>query len=346
MPSSEALSISMDEMPPVLYRGEYDLWRIQLLDFIDKLDLSDYIRLSLREGRMETPTSICYFMGENGRTKHKVYSLPFQEYTDEQRKRFEADKLSKAFIVQGISEEISKEISVSLDSKKATGKQLWEHLEKIMTGPNMSSRVKFLETENSELKRRISDLEVQIVQIQQAASVDSTEEQIEHLKDTNAELQKKISDLERKHAQDKSEFDKSFTKKFSDFSRKCADEKKKVELKCIKLSQQVSDFQKVIILEREKFAKEKKAIEQKNVGFFKEISGQRNDTEKGFEEERSMFEAEIKKLTNKLSELSERVLKEQKTKSEFTKKIDLLVKERDNFASTIKVLEQTASSSN
>ncbi|KAI3715248.1 hypothetical protein L6452_22221 [Arctium lappa] len=286
MPSSEALSISMDEMPPVLYRGEYDKWRIQFLDFIDKHDLGDYIRLSLREGKMETPTDIY-----------------------EQRKRFEADKLSKAFILQGIFEEISKEISVSLDSKKATGKQLWEHLETIMTGTMMSSR-------------------------------------IEHQKDTNGELQKQISDLEQKHAQDKSEFEKSFAKKFSEFSRKCVDEKKEVELKCIKLSQQVSDFQKVIILEREKFATEKKAIEQKNVSVFKEISGQRNNAEKGFEEERSMFETEIKRLTAKLSELSEKALKEQRTKPGFTKKIDLLVKERDNFASTIKVLEKSVSSTN
>ncbi|KAI3668063.1 hypothetical protein L6452_43138 [Arctium lappa] len=130
----------MDEMPPVLYRGEYDKWRIQFLDFIDKHDLGDYIRLSLREGKMETPTDICYYMGENRRTEHLVYTIPFKDYTDEQRKRLEADKLSKAFILQGISEEISKEISVSLDSTKATGKQLWEHLEKIMTGPKMSSR--------------------------------------------------------------------------------------------------------------------------------------------------------------------------------------------------------------
>ncbi|KAI3758774.1 hypothetical protein L6452_06346 [Arctium lappa] len=112
------------------------------------------------------------------------------------------------------------------------------------------------------------------------------------------------------------------------------------------LLQRIYDFQKVIILEREKFSKEKKAIEQKNVGFFKEISIQRNNAEKGFEEERCTFEAEIKKLTEKLIELSANALKEQKMKSEFTKKFDLLVKERDNFASTIKVLEKTVSSSN
>ncbi|KAI3758890.1 hypothetical protein L6452_06462 [Arctium lappa] len=222
-------------------------------------------------------------------------------------------------------------------------KAINEDLLKKTFGQN-NEKILSLETENKELTRKILNLEDQIVQIQKA-SIESYEAKIMRLTDANTELQKKISDLEQKHAKDKSEFEKSFAKKFSDFSRKCVDEKKEVELKCIKLSQQVSDFDKVIVLEREKFAKEKKAIERKNVGFFKEISGQRQDVEKGFEEERCIFETEIKKLTEKLSELSANALKEQKTKSEFMKKIDLLVKKRDNFVSTIKVLEKTTSSS-
>ncbi|KAI3666930.1 hypothetical protein L6452_41971 [Arctium lappa] len=174
-------------------------------------------------------------------------------------------------------------------------------------------------------------------------------EKIISLESENAELKKNISDLEQKLAEDKANFEsekKGFSKKFSDFSRKCFEEKKSVELKCIKLSQQVSDFEKILILEREKFDKENKAIEQKNVGFFKEISGQRNNSEKGFEEERSIFETEIKRLTSKLSELSANALKEQKTKSKFSKKIDQLVKERDNFVSKIKELEKSVSKSN
>ncbi|KAI3669446.1 hypothetical protein L6452_40681 [Arctium lappa] len=188
---------------------------------------------------------------------------------------------------------------------------------------------KSLETENTELKRKLSDLENQIVQIPQATSIDSYEEKIKNLEDANAELQKNISDLEKKMVKDKDDFEKEkkeFSKKFSDFSRKSFEEKKTVELKCSKLSQQVSDFEKVIIMERDKFAKEKKTIEQKNVGIFKEISGQRKNAENGFEEEREMFETEIRKLTDKLSKLSTCALKEQKMKSEFQEKIDLLVK--------------------
>ncbi|KAI3759514.1 hypothetical protein L6452_07397 [Arctium lappa] len=171
--------------------------------------------------------------------------------------------------------------------------------------------------ENNSLKEEVSALKT-INEDLLTKTSGLNDEKTLRLESENSELKRKISDLEQKIAKDKSDFEnkeKSFANKFSDFSRKCADEKKEVELKCIKLSQQVSAFEKVIILEREKFEKEKKAMKQKNVGFFKEISDQRNDAEKRFEEKRSMFEAEIKKLTAKLSELSEKALKEQKTKN-------------------------------
>ncbi|KAI3735684.1 hypothetical protein L6452_15192 [Arctium lappa] len=345
MTSSKGPSISTDEKPPVLFKGGYDAWKNQFIDFIDRNVLGDYIRKSLKEGIMTPPTKLLTLAGENGQDEQREYKLPLDMYSGEQRKRHEADKLARSFLMEGMSKEISKEIFFTLDIKDATGKLFWEHIEKIETGPKLFSRVKFLEFENSELKEKISALNAQI---QKLDSVENNEN-VNDLESTNVDLQKKISDLEKKMDKERSEFEiekKAFIKKFSDFSRKCADEKKAVELKCLRLSQKVSEFEKVIILEREKFVKEKKEIEQKNVGFFKEISGQRNNAEKGFKEERSVFEAEIKKLTAKLSELSEKALKEQKTKSEFTKKIDLLVQERDNFASMIKVLEKSVSRSN
>ncbi|KAI3758500.1 hypothetical protein L6452_06064 [Arctium lappa] len=221
------------------------------------------------------------------------------------------------------------------DLYKSTGKEIWDYLEWTMLGPTVVSV----------LKGKISELEAKI---QQIVSVESNEQKVKKLESENAELRKNISDLEQKINEDKVDFEKekkSFSKKFSDFSKKCYEEKKSVELKCIKLSQQISDFEKVLILEREKFDKEKKAIEQKNVGFFKELSGQRNDSEKGFEEQRSIFESEIKRLTSKLSELSASALKEQRTKSKFSKKIDQLEKERVIFESKIKELEKSVSSS-
>ncbi|KAI3736123.1 hypothetical protein L6452_15657 [Arctium lappa] len=53
--------------------------------------------------------------------------------------------------------------------------------------------------------------------------------------------------------------------------------------------------------------------------------------------------SEIKKLIEKLSELSMSALKDQNTKSEFEMKIDLLIKERDSYSSEIKELEYIVS---
>ncbi|KAI3681402.1 hypothetical protein L6452_36197 [Arctium lappa] len=85
-----------------------------------------------------------------------------------------------------------------------------------------------------------------------------------------------------------------------------------------------------------------KQLESENVELQRRIS----NLEQTMVREKSDFETEIKRLTSKLSELSASALKEQKTKSEFSKKIDQLVKERDIFASKIKELEKSASSSN
>ncbi|KAI3692079.1 hypothetical protein L6452_31888 [Arctium lappa] len=120
---------------------------------------------------------------------------------------------------------------------------------------------------------------------------------------------------------------KEFAKKFSDFSRKAFEEKKSLELRCVNLSQQVSDFEKVIILEREKAENEKKKAELK-------------DTNTDFSEEKKIFETEIAKLTRKLSELSTNIMKEKNAKSELHKKFDLIEKERNNLFSKIKELEE------
>ncbi|KAI3758544.1 hypothetical protein L6452_06111 [Arctium lappa] len=183
-------------------------------------------------------------------------------------------------------------------------KTINEDLLKQTSGLN-EEKVLFLEAENTELKNKISELEDHIVKFQQ----------------TGCANEKEIFELELQIVEERSVFDKErkeFAKKFSEFSRKFADEKKT-------------------------FAKERKTIEQNNVGIFKEISGQRTNAEMGFEEERSLFEAEIKKLTANLRELSTCVLIEQQTKSEFKTKIDLLVKERDSYSSKVKELEKIVS---
>ncbi|KAI3664963.1 hypothetical protein L6452_43578 [Arctium lappa] len=312
MTSSEASSICMDEKPPVLFRGEYEQWKDQFIDFIERHEMKDLIRKSLREGITTIPTKPYTHVKENGEKVPAQLQLRLDAYSDEQKKRHAADQLARSFLLNGMTEEISKEIFLTLDRERATGKLIWEQIEKCMTGSVMSSKVKVLDAENNALKRNISHLEAQI---QKQESVESNEKKSKDLESANAELEKKLSE---------------FKKKIADLSKKSVEEKKTLELKCLMLSQKVEDFEKVIILERDQLAKEKKATEQK---------GARKD----FEKDRNMFEAAITKLNAKLSELSKNAQKEKKKKCELETKIDLLVKERNSYSSKVKELQDIIS---
>ncbi|KAI3729714.1 hypothetical protein L6452_18378 [Arctium lappa] len=199
-----------------------------------------------------------------------------------------------------------------------------------------------LYAERDKLKDKVFSLEVEINMLKEKAikekkistdqdEVKKIEKKRKEIERDNVELKKKISELEdqvNKQKKDKVDFErerKEFAKKFSEFSRKAFEEKKVVDLKYVKLSQQVSDFEKVIIMERDKFDKEKKLAEQKCV-------------KKDFGEEKKAFEDEIKELNGKLSELSTKIQKEKNAKDELHKKFDKLSKERNCLSTKIKEL--------
>ncbi|KAI3669340.1 hypothetical protein L6452_40573 [Arctium lappa] len=162
--------------------------------------------------------------------------------------------------------------------------------------------------ERDKLKDKVLSLEIEINKLKEKATQDRD----------NGIAQAEMLTIEKER--------KEFAKKFSDFSRKSFEEKKSLELRCVKLSQQVSDFEKVIIIEREKDEKEKKTAELK-------------DIDKDFSKEKKDLETEIAKLTGKLSDLSTNILKEKNAKYELHKKFDLIEKERNSLSSKIKELE-------
>ncbi|KAI3702302.1 hypothetical protein L6452_28035 [Arctium lappa] len=177
---------------------------------------------------------------------------------------------------------------------------------------------------------------------------------------------------------DKDDLEKVYTKKLSDLSKKAFQEKKDLEHRCINLSKQVSKFEKILITERDTFVKErkvledkiielpkqistlqdlfekerqifqekkkffdfeKKVFEKKNVGIFKKIPEKNKNLEKDFEQERQIFKSEISRLTAKLLVLSSDILKEQKVRSDFQKKIDTILEEKNVLTENIKQLE-------
>ncbi|KAI3681439.1 hypothetical protein L6452_36234 [Arctium lappa] len=85
---------------------------------------------------------------------------------------------------------------------------------------------------------------------------------------------------------------------------------------------------------------EKKVLEKKNVAIFKEIFDKRNSIEKDFESERKLFETEICKLSQKLSELTTEILKEHKVKSDLQKQFDSILEERNGLFVKVNKLKE------
>ncbi|KAI3730156.1 hypothetical protein L6452_18832 [Arctium lappa] len=150
MTSREALAIGTESKPPVLFRGEYEQWKDRFMDFIERHDLGVLIRKSLEEGTMapvwETRTE--------GTVEIPV-QLKFDELDGEDLKRAKADRLAKSFILQGITNEIY----VKIDSYKATGKQMWDQLEKMMLGSKVGTQLKISNCLNNyeEFKGRVGE---------------------------------------------------------------------------------------------------------------------------------------------------------------------------------------------
>ncbi|KAI3758622.1 hypothetical protein L6452_06189 [Arctium lappa] len=112
MTSREALAIRTDSKPPILFRGEYEQWKDRFMDFIQRHELSEFIRKSIEEGVM----ALVLETRMEG-TVETEFELKYHE--------LEGDNL------KGVK-----------DSYKASGKQMWDQLEKIMLGSKVGNQLK------------------------------------------------------------------------------------------------------------------------------------------------------------------------------------------------------------
>ncbi|KAI3692794.1 hypothetical protein L6452_32617 [Arctium lappa] len=133
MTSKEALAIGTDTKPPVLFKGEYEQWKDRFLNFIDRHELGDYIRTSIEEGIMTPPMTTRVI--NNVPTQ---VELKYHELQDDNLRRAKGDKLSKSYILQGIPNEIY----IKIDSYKASGKEMWDQLEKMMLDSKIGNQLK------------------------------------------------------------------------------------------------------------------------------------------------------------------------------------------------------------
>ncbi|KAI3707415.1 hypothetical protein L6452_25914 [Arctium lappa] len=103
MSSTKALPIGTDSQPPILFRGDFDQWKSRFIDFIERHEMMDLIRKSLREGIMTIPKKSYTHVKKNGEKVPAQLQLRLNAYSDEQKKRHEADQLARSFLLNGMT---------------------------------------------------------------------------------------------------------------------------------------------------------------------------------------------------------------------------------------------------
>ncbi|KAJ9549049.1 hypothetical protein OSB04_021592 [Centaurea solstitialis] len=104
--------------------------RDRFLDFIDRQDLGEYIRLSLKEGpKVFTEEKPAQPDSDPPVAAHTVIKK-FEDMTVEEKNRHKADKLAKSFMLLGLPNDIY----FTIDSHNSTGKEMWDQIEKQMLG--------------------------------------------------------------------------------------------------------------------------------------------------------------------------------------------------------------------
>ncbi|KAJ9548858.1 hypothetical protein OSB04_021401 [Centaurea solstitialis] len=146
MTTREALAIGSDTKPPVLFRGDYNMWRDRFLDFIDRQDLGEYIRLSLKEGpKVFTEEKPAQPDSDPPVAAHTVLKK-FEDMTVEEKNRHKADKLAKSFMLLGLPNDIY----FTIDSHNSTGKEMWDQIEKQMLGTSVGTQMKQFKARDDE----------------------------------------------------------------------------------------------------------------------------------------------------------------------------------------------------
>ncbi|KAI3758822.1 hypothetical protein L6452_06394 [Arctium lappa] len=184
---------------------------------------------------------------------------------------------------------------------------------------NLQSQLKTTEQKSSELQAESVELQNKFM---------AFEEKISALEIQNAKLTKSIQT-----DKEKSKVETSSTQKLSELSKKTLQEKKDLELRCSKLSKQVSEFEKIVITKRDTFAKERQVLENKITELPKQISTLQDLLEKerqNFKEKKKSFELEKKDAEKRNTK---------KAKSDLKIKFDTLTSERNTLSEKIKNLE-------
>ncbi|KAJ9566629.1 hypothetical protein OSB04_002595 [Centaurea solstitialis] len=186
---------------------------------------------------------------------------------------------------------------------------------------------KSFEVKSDKLSKKISDLEKQIVSERKGF-----EKKKSVFESKKKELKKKSLRVERDRCV---EF--VFEEETKDFEK----ERKSFEEKCVLFRKKIANLEVQLSDERSAFKRKEHLLKCEIKGFEQLIAELKKPTfeKNDFEEEKRVFETEVRKLTLRLSELSSGIMKEQIMSSNLKKKLDETVEEKNILSAMVKDLE-------
>ncbi|KAJ9551623.1 hypothetical protein OSB04_015668 [Centaurea solstitialis] len=186
---------------------------------------------------------------------------------------------------------------------------------------------KSFELKSDKLSKKISDLERQIVN-----------ERKDFEKKKNV-FESKKKGLKKKNV--RVEKDRCVEFEFEEESKGFEKERKSFEEKSVLFRKKIANLEVQLSDERSAFKRKEHLLQSEIKGFEQMITELKNKTfaKNDFEEEKRVFEMEIRKLTRSLSELFSDIMKEQIMSYNLKKKLDEIVEEKNILSAMVKDLE-------
>ncbi|KAI3681606.1 hypothetical protein L6452_36406 [Arctium lappa] len=137
MNSRDALAISSDQKPPVLYRGEYPQWHDRFMNFIESKPNYEAIYKCLTEGPQDWPMKVISGNTEEGRPARNV-PKSVGDFTNQEKDLYFAEKQAKTYLLQSLPNDIY----ACTDNYKESEKKMWDQIEKMMMGSHINNQLK------------------------------------------------------------------------------------------------------------------------------------------------------------------------------------------------------------
>nr|GEY17793.1 hypothetical protein [Tanacetum cinerariifolium] len=126
--SRDVITVGSTMRIPLLYRGEYSLWRERFMNYLEEQTDGEAMINSIHNGDQPLPVIAQVSLAGNAQSApHTLKDLKF--WTAEEKKTQKIDLLARSLLIQGLPNDI-----YSLIDSNETAKYLWDALERQMRG--------------------------------------------------------------------------------------------------------------------------------------------------------------------------------------------------------------------